>query len=507
MAALTEPATPLPGSHLAPGDRPSISTGSRWLVVCGLIAAPTVIAFFTGGALPGAQEWAAIIAWIAVALAALTWRLPLLPATAAGRGALAALAGLAAWVALSSQWSTLAGPALADRVRLVLYVAVFLLACQAWPSRRALRALEPGLAVGAVVVVGYSLSGRLLPDVIELSMSTGAGGLLEQPVTYWNALGVIAGVGIVLMARLLGDATRPAALRVAAGAAAPLLTAGLVLTASRGAEAATIGGLLVLITLEPRGGQVRALLVTGAGGLAGVAATVPFSAVRALEGGSAASQGLMSLAALAFACAVTGVVARRVVVARSDAPGGPLRLPGQRYAPVLVCLVIVAAVVGAAAIDKGSRPASGPGSGSTAVKISGNRTDYWTVAGRAFVDHPLKGVGTGSFATEWARERPIQESVRDAHSLYIETGAELGLVGLLLLLAFATATTASAVQARRRDPQLSAGLCAALLTLAVHAGVDWDWEVPAVSLITLVVAGALIAAAGRPPADSAPARG
>jgi len=36
----------------------------------------------------------------------------------------------------------------------------------------------------------------------------------------------------------------------------------------------------------------------------------------------------------------------------------------------------------------------------------------------------------------------------------------------------------------------------------VHAGLDWDWEMPAVSLVALLLAGALIAWSEAPAATS-----
>ena len=36
-----------------------------------------------------------------------------------------------------------------------------------------------------------------------------------------------------------------------------------------------------------------------------------------------------------------------------------------------------------------------------------------------------------------------------------------------------------------------AGLIAALALWAVHAGVDWDWEMPALTLVALLIAAAL----------------
>jgi O-antigen ligase len=79
--------------------------------------------------------------------------------------------------------------------------------------------------------------------------------------------------------------------------------------------------------------------------------------------------------------------------------------------------------------------------------------------------------------------------VRDAHSLYLETAAELGLVGLALLLALAGSV---AVAARRAAPA-AAGPVAVLAAYGLHAGVDWDWELPALTLVALVLAGLVLA--------------
>jgi len=62
---------------------------------------------------------------------------------------------------------------------------------------------------------------------------------------------------------------------------------------------------------------------------------------------------------------------------------------------------------------------------------------------------------------------------------------------LAFILAIA-AVVVSAVQARRRDAAASAGLIAALALYAVHAGIDWDWEMPALTLAAVVLAGMLV---------------
>src|SRR5207248_3711639 len=62
------------------------------------------------------------------------------------------------------------------------------------------------------------------------------------------------------------------------------------------------------------------------------------------------------------------------------------------------------------------------------------RLDNWTVAWRQFKSAPVVGHGAGTYQDAWARYRPNDHQVLDAHSLYLETLDELGVVGLVLLL-------------------------------------------------------------------------
>jgi O-antigen ligase len=128
-----------------------------------------------------------------------------------------------------------------------------------------------------------------------------------------------------------------------------------------------------------------------------------------------------------------------------------------------------------------------------------NRGDFWKVARAAFADEPLRGVGASGFRVEWLRERPIPYAARDAHSLYLETPAELGLVGLALLVAILGGIVACAVRARALDPTLAAGPIAVGGAWLVHAGLDWDWEMPGVTLPALVLAAVLVAHGERSP--------
>ena len=64
----------------------------------------------------------------------------------------------------------------------------------------------------------------------------------------------------------------------------------------------------------------------------------------------------------------------------------------------------------------------------------GDRSEFWDAAINDARDHPLGGSGGGSFEAYWDAHGSSGIFVRDAHSLYLETLAELGVVGLALLL-------------------------------------------------------------------------
>jgi O-antigen ligase len=138
--------------------------------------------------------------------------------------------------------------------------------------------------------------------------------------------------------------------------------------------------------------------------------------------------------------------------------------------------------------------------------LQSNRYQYWRVALRTFADHPLAGTGTAGFRVEWLRRRTIPEQAKDAHSLYLETAAELGLVGLLLLGTVFAAVVLAARRALRLSPAATAGPVAVAAVWAFHTGIDWDWEMPTVTLLALVFVGAILALAdgGEAPSRASP---
>ena len=85
--------------------------------------------------------------------------------------------------------------------------------------------------------------------------------------------------------------------------------------------------------------------------------------------------------------------------------------------------------------------------------------------------------------------------MRDAHGLYLETLAELGPFGLILLVG-ALVLPLSVLGAARGHPLVPGG-AGAYAAYLVHTGVDWDWELPAVTLTGLFCGACLLIAARR----------
>jgi O-antigen ligase len=356
------------------------------------------------------------------------------------------------------------------------------------------RWVEPAMAAGALIVIGYGLSERLLPGLLTFARSVSAQGRLEQPLTYWNAMGELAAIGFVLSARLAGSDDRPRWLRAAAAAAAAPLGLGLYISFSRGALFACVAGLVALIVLAPRREQLTAILVTVSAGVLAAVAAAPFKEVTGLSGGSATreQQGVIALALVAAVIAVAFLVSWRLVPRERPAE---LKLPrhAASLALAVICVGLAIAIVSGAK-ESSTRPLSGGASRLTTLQS--NRYTYWRVALRAFGDQPLRGVGAGGWAVYWLRYRPIAEGAQDAHSLPLQTLAELGVVGLALLGTFLGGVTWAAVDALRAARGVAAGPIAGGVVYLAHAPLDWDWQMPAVTLVALMLAGALLALAG-----------
>ena len=450
-----------------------------------LLLGPGIVALFSGGYSDTARAAAGVAAWLLLAATAIALPRPL-PRERPAQVALAALAALTAWTAISLAWAPLGEPAGEDVQRLLLYLAALAAATRILREPAAGRLAEPLLLAGIAGAVLYGLSERLVPSVVDLTDVLSAGDRLAQPLTYWNATGAFAALGLVLAAGIAGDPARAAALRAAAAGSAPVTGLTLYLTFSRGALGAAAAGFAILLALAPTQTQLRAALLAAAAAAVPALATLVLPAVTHERSGDRQGAGMLALLAGTAAIAV---------FLQALAPGRSARLPRLRtLAAGALAVALAATAIAVTEVERGSGQDTSAASPTRLASVQSNRYAYWKVALRTFADHPLRGVGSGGFQAAWLRERPFSEPVRDAHSLYIETPAELGLVGLALLAALVGAVGVGA--ARARLP----GAVAALWVWALHAAVDWDWELPALSLVALALAGLVLA---RSPARSA----
>ncbi len=467
----------------------------RWVVAAGataLIVMPTALAFFSGGFFDEPRIVAGLVAWALVVTAGFLSAQPL-PVSSAGRLAVVGLALLCAWTGLSITWAPLGGQAQDDLQRLLLYLGFFLASLALLRGPAARRALEPALAICAFVVVVYALSERLLPGIFELERSASAVGRLEQPLTYWNATGIAVAIGFVLAARVAGDPIRPRTLRMVLAAAAVPLGLGVYLSFARGALAALAVGLLVLVVLAPeKRAQLRSVvLLVGASTVAALVAN-GLPTVKSLAERDS-GDGLLMLAVLVALALGAAFLVPRPPRRRLELP---FQVGSQRRLAVAALLAVLVAVSLVVAAYEGKPEAGTPATGADPARlgsIESNRYRYWEVALDTFAEHPLRGAGSGGFAVEWLKLPDRPDAARDAHSLYLETAAELGVVGIALVLLFFCGIVAAGFRLYRRDPGAAAGPVAALAAWGVHAGLDWDWEMPAVTLTALLLAAALIA--------------
>jgi hypothetical protein len=428
----------------------------RRLAAAALLALPALLAFGRGGYFGVTRVRVAILACLILAAAAFVGRRP----TRDGWLAIGGLAALTAWVGLSLAWAPVKGPAFADLERLILYSAAFTAGVMVLRER-----VEEALLATIVATALYGLSERLVPSVFGLEALPAAGDRLAQPLTYWNGQGALAAVGLVLAAGLAARGQRLAA------AAAPVLGLDLYLTLSRGAIGAGLAGLAVLVALQPTQATLRAALTVAGSAAVAALAALALPGVATVDGST--GQGAAMIAILA------ALSAGAYFVRGQDKP-----LPALRPLAAAVVVALLAGTIIAVATSGSQGPASRTDA-ERLVSVQSNRYAYWRVAAQVFADHPLNGVGSGAFAVEWLRRRDIAEGVRDAHSLYLETAAELGIVGLAALAVF----LAGIALAARRGPPV---LVATLVAFALHAGLDWDWELPALSLTALLLAAKLV---------------
>lgn len=463
-----------------------------------------VLAVMEGGQSAQFRAGAGIVLWWAVIIAL---ALGLWPRTPVPRPALLAgmcLAGLAALTALSLAWSSDDGRAFAEIVRVLSYLGLFVAVVLASAPGRA-RPWLVGIALGLVVVAALALGTRLEPGIFPsdplATAIPNARARLNYPLGYWNGVGACMALGLTLLVWISSTAATRAA-RALAAAALPLLGLALFFTSSRGAVVALAVGLIALLAMGPRRVGAVATLAIGAVGaaiLALKAGASPDLLHAALDTPAARRQG-HELTAITLLVSVAAGAVRYGVDALLPVRVTPRRVI-RRIAIGAAMLIVGAALVLANPLERLSdftaEPTERPGlvtvTDHLASSEGGGRYQFWASAVDGFGSAPVTGLGAGQYQAWWAEHGTLALFVRNAHSLFVETLAELGVVGLLLLLGFVGVTLVAALRGHRTgiDRPARAGAVAVFLAGLTAASIDWMWEIPA-AFAPVVVAAALL---------------
>jgi O-antigen ligase len=530
---LTRPAPPARPAAGAAAPPKSVA-GPRLLV--GLILACAYAAFAQGAtALPQETRLQVLVAGLTLA-GAIAWLGRHDQPPVASRAAIVGvglLGAFAAWCGLSLLWSVTPADTWVELNRSLDYalVAALALAAASRVSAPAELAARGVLAV-AVAVALYALGGKVIPWVhvpglFDLNQ-TAIFSRLRAPLGYWNALGLLCVLGVPLALRLTTDVTRQPNARVRSLLALCILLTVLGMTYSRGGVLALVVALAATTWLG--GPRLRGLLTFA---LAALAAGPPLAFAfargalthdnvpvsdRVAPGLELGLLIVLCLLALAYA-------ARRLIATESYYPEDPERTARvwralRRGALVALALALVGLLVSSRGlvgqvshqVDLFTQAKAVPVSDPARLLStnSGNRWVWWKEAAGAFSARPLGGWGAGTFpTTHLLYRKPPTLSVRQPHNVPLQLLAETGLIGAILALGGIAALITAAVRRIRaaapgREQALAGACVAAAIAWLVHGVVDWDWDIPGVTLPALVLL--CVAAAQAKPLRRGPAR-
>jgi hypothetical protein len=421
------------------------------------------------------------------------------------------IGALALFSAFSSLWSGSVELSVTEADRVLVYLGFFVAAFLIAQTDQRRQRFAEGIGISLIAIAILALASRLLPDLVGLGPGPGSNTRLGYPLGYWNANGLAFGIGTAI-ALWMSRRSLNVPLRWFAVASLPTLFLALYFTYSRGGLLALLVACGCLIALSHDRLWLLATLAIGALGAipAVLAVQARSDLAHNVAGQTTVDQGAAVLVYLVAGTALTVALfalLRRLERREHEVTGRALAL--SRNPAVLKWIAVALAVVGiGAAIAVGGRAwdqftnpdvqfPSNPQEHFGDLSGAG-RSEFWRVALDAFGEEPAIGHGAGTYRFSWDRLRHIPMPVLDAHSLYLESFAELGVIGGLLVLGLVGTLLWTGFAAWRAAGgprrELYAVLFAAALAFAVGAAIDWFWEIAAVGGIFFLATGALAAA-------------
>lgn len=486
--------------------RPHWSEISAFVVPFVLVV---LLALDSGGYDILARSKFGIFIWWLVLLGVAVGLLPLIRVTRFGWLIVGLLTALAAWVGIAAlTWTQATERSVIETGRVVTMLGflVFLVLAQ---GRRGLRGYVAAVGAAAAAVAVIALLSRYQPDWFSIGHFPEGYPVarLNYPLGYWNGLAALMAMGLPALITL-ASGVRNLFVRAASAAVIPLTVLAAYMTASRGGVFALALAILLLIAIHPR--RIVAAL-TMIGPVAGSVVLIWLINQRQdlrdnLETSQVSAQAAeMMILTLVVVAAVFAVnwFGHRLSHRRG------LRVPAvsrgfiQKVAAAIAtggAVLLIVALASGFAGDQWSE-FKAPQTGGTTVDRyanlnSGERYLNWVAAVEAAKAEPLTGIGPGAFEFWWSRNGEGRQFVRDAHSFYLEAFGELGIVGLLLVLALVlipigiAVTGALAPRQQTRRPYFAAA-AAGMVAFAVSAALDWAWEMTVLAVMFWVYVAAV----------------
>lgn len=458
-----------------------------------------------GGAFSGHTRLVIGVAvWWAIACAAGGGLASLRSLSRPSRAVAALLVAFSLWSLASASWAPAEG-AYEAFGRALLFTGVFLAAAVCARNNSTIVA---GLGIGIASVAVLALATRLLPDVVSrrsFALEPGWETRLSYPLRYWNGLAILSALALPLLAGTAARRGAPVALRSLTFAVTPAIGAVIYLTSSRGGIATAGVGLLVFFVCTAGYWPALAATFIAAGGaVAGALALAPQHALvnGPLDSSAAVAQGHRAAVVVSLLCVVAATIGPVSVWVAARVRSH------RRIAVSVVALILLTgliAVLGAHPVSRfetfKATPDLRPGTPAEHILSAGGsgRWQFWAAAVDQFEHHPIVGDGAGTYPAWWDEHRTVALITHDAHSLYLQTLGELGVVGFLLLAgAFAVGAVVgvrrlTATNAAARV--MPAAVVAAYLAYLVGLGIDWMWSMTIVSLVGMTLLGLLTGAA------------
>jgi O-antigen ligase len=490
-----------------------------WLLAFGVVA---YLGLSGGGYDPLVHHQVGIAAWWLILAAVAVGALPRRRPDTLAWVAIGLMAAFVAWTALSWEWTESTSRTSADVARLCGYLGIFALAVFADAGRRAER-LVGAVAAGVALVALVALLSRLHPtwfaDADQTALFiTDSRERLSYPINYWNGLGGLIAIGIPLMLQVATGA-RAVVVRGLAAATLPAMTLAMFFTLSRGGiAAAAIATAVFLAFAGDRFPKLLCTLLAGSGAALLILLASGRDALQeGLTGPLARQQGDDLLLLTLVICLLVGLVQAAISYGLLNERRPRWTFVSRRASVAATVALAAFALIFAVALDAPGRASDGwrefkegggPGSGTGRLgSVAGeSRYELWKAALDQNATNPLLGTGSGTYELWWARHGETGESVRDTHSLYLQTLGELGVVGFLVLAAFLAAVFVGAGRGLiRAGPAQRAPIAAALagsIAFCLTAAVDWMWQIPVLAVAMLLIAAVLVTSDASPEDDS-----